>query len=70
MSDDPMEVQRNHEKEMARIESRKAAFARSPFWFTVWYSITTLLNVACWLGFWFLLANCTCSGCITKGLAS
>lgn len=61
---DELEAQRDHEKRLAVIQSRKDAFARSPFWFTVWDWSTRLLNVAFWLGFWSLIAQCTCRGCI------
>jgi hypothetical protein len=58
------EEKQDHEKTMAGIASRKAAFDKSPFWFTVWDVSVRLLNIAFWLGFWSLVTQCTCSGCI------
>ncbi len=65
MAEEAEEI-RDHEKKLAIIEARKIAFARSPFWFTVWDWGAKIIGTALWLGFWFLLAQCTCDGCITK----
>jgi len=59
-----VEKENELQKTLAKIESRKASFARSPFWFTVWDISWNLLNVVFWLGFWFLVANCECKGCM------
>jgi hypothetical protein len=53
-----------HEETLAKIQSRKEAFARSPFWFTFWDVLTKVVHVAFWLCFWSIVAQCTCSGCI------
>lgn len=55
---------RKHEDTLARIKSRADAFAHSPFWFTFWDVSRKLLNVAFWLGFWSLITQCTCGGCV------
>lgn len=54
-----------HQQEMARIESRKAAFLRTPFCFTIWDIMQKLLSVVFWLCFWALIAQCHCQ-CIIK----
>ena len=51
-------------EKMAIIQARQEAFTRSPFWFTVWDFGRIILNVAFRLGFWAMIAQCTCSGCI------
>lgn len=58
--------QREHEQKLAKIAARQAAFERSPFWFTVWDWTTGFLQVVFWFGFWLIVAQCTCDGCITK----
>lgn len=56
--------QREHEIKLAQIESRKAAFAKSPFWYAVCSVFKGLLATVFWLGFWSIIAQCTCDGCI------
>jgi hypothetical protein len=46
------------------IKCRAKAFDRSPFWFTLWDVTTEIVKIAFWLGFWSIIAQCTCSGCI------
>lgn len=53
-----------HERKMATIEARKAAFARAPFIFVFWDIVMAALNVGLWLCFWLLIAQCACHGCI------
>jgi hypothetical protein len=65
MNDEKQEVDRDHVETMARIASRKEAFAKNPAWFTIWDIFKTVLNVAFWLSFWFIVAQCSCDGCIT-----
>jgi len=55
-----------HEETLAKIKSRSEAFNRSPIIFTLWDWVTTLMHVTFWIGFWFLIAQCSCEGCITK----
>lgn len=55
---------REHEDTLARIKSRSDAFALSPFWLTAWDILARLLKIMFWLGFWSIIAQCTCSGCI------
>lgn len=55
---------REHEEMLARIKSRAEAYARSPFWFTVWDLTIYLLKCLFWLGFWSLVTQCTCGGCV------
>jgi hypothetical protein len=56
--------QAEHAETLAKIESRKAAFNKSPFWFTAWDISTKVLHIAFWVAFWSIVAQCTCSGCI------
>lgn len=60
----PEGKRQEHEKKLAIIESRKAAFTRSPSWFTFWDVGTSLVKVCFWIAFWSIIAQCTCDGCI------
>jgi hypothetical protein len=55
---------RDHEQRLVVIKSRAEAFAKSPVWFTVWDLTGTILKIIFWLGFWSIIAQCECSGCI------
>jgi hypothetical protein len=55
---------REHEDTMARVKARAEAFARSPFWFTLWDISHKCLSVVFWLLFWSLVTQCTCGGCV------
>jgi hypothetical protein len=54
-------------EKLAIIEARKEAFSRSPLWFTVWDITKAIINVVLWLGMFFILAQCSCDGCILGG---
>ena len=56
--------QREHEQKIAKIEARKAAFIQSPIWFTIWDSVTSIIEAVCICGVVALLAQCSCKGCI------
>lgn len=56
-----MTEETDHAEEMAKIEGRKAAWQRSPFW----YCFYTVLECVFWLGTFALLAQCSCK-CILK----
>lgn len=62
MTDEKTEADkvREHEKALAKINSRVEAYARSPFWFTVWDLSAKSLNVVFWLLFWSLMTQCHC----------
>ena len=49
-----------HQKKLAIIEARKQAFEKSPFWFTVWDSVNSILQLCFWIGFFLILAQCNC----------
>ena len=58
------EKEREHQEKMARMAHRRSAFEKSPFWFTLWDVTVRTLEVVLWLGFWLLVAQCSCDGCI------
>jgi hypothetical protein len=57
-----------HEKDMAKITTRKEAFAQSPVWFTLWDWGREFIEAVCWVLVIFLMAQCSCDGCIVVGL--
>lgn len=57
---------REHEKNQAIIKARAAAFERSPFWFTLWDITHFTIKCLFWLGFWAMVAQCSCDGCVWK----
>lgn len=63
--DEETQAQREHEKTLAIVQSRKEAFAKSPAWFTIWDVATKTLKICFWLGFWLIVAQCHCD-CILK----
>jgi hypothetical protein len=54
-----------HETNLKIIETRSAAFQKSPGWFTTWDLVGKLIQACAWIVVVFLLAQCTC-GCIIK----
>lgn len=61
------EDQNEHELKMARIRRSEAIFAGHPRWYTIWDVATDILRIAFWLGFWAIVAQCSCNGCIWHG---
>ena len=55
-----LEERQKHEKNLAIIEARKQAFQKSPFWFTLWDTLRSILNISFWLCFWLIVAQCSC----------
>lgn len=57
-------------EEQERLEDRRkaagnmAAFNRSPGWFTLLRITQKMLKVVLWLGFFAIVAQCTCNGCV------
>ena len=59
------ESDRQNEEKLKKIEARKAAFEKSPFWFTVWDLSSKILEALFWLAFWSLIVQCSCD-CVWK----
>ena len=57
-------------EEQGRLEDRRkaagnmAAFNRSPGWFTLLRITQKMLKVVLWLGFFAIVAQCACNGCV------
>ena len=55
------ETETSKEKmKLAKIEARKAAFDRSPFWFTFWDVSVEIVWGLTWVAIVLLMAQCSC----------
>lgn len=56
-----------HQKDMANIKTRSDAYLKNPWAFTIWDITKKMFEVIFWLGVWFIIAQCSCDGCMING---
>lgn len=61
-----MSDETKHEETMAGIESRRIAYDKNPWAFTVWYVLCKAIGAIIWISIFFLMAQCSCDGCMIK----
>lgn len=61
-----LEKQLEHEKTLAKIESRRRMVEKTPYLFVFWDITSSILQILCCVAVLGLLAQCSCNGCIWK----
>jgi len=58
------ETQMEHEYKLKVVDARKEAFKQDPVRFTIWDISIKSIDCLFWLGVIFLVAQCSCGGCM------